>query len=100
MKNCEFFHINYRSLLYFPGKFDEVYAKLSNGASATKKFRVFKREQMPDRWHMKNSPRLSNLLYLLTEPGHIFWSEYFEEMLNQTSMFWPVPHRYSQLTID
>lgn len=46
---------------------------------------MFKKEQLLDRWHMKNTPRMNGLIYVLAKPGHAFWDDYFEELLKHTS---------------
>lgn len=70
---------------YFLDKYNEIYKNLTQGASATKKFKVYKKDQLLDRWYMKNTNRLTGLLYLLAEPGYAFWNEYFDEILAKTS---------------
>lgn len=72
-------------LLLFSDKFDEIYTNLSKEADTSKKFDVFKKNQLYDRWHMKNNTRLDNLIYLLAKPGYAFWDEYYEIILNGTS---------------
>jgi len=71
--------------LFFAGKFDEVYTNFTNGANISGKFNVYKKDQLPDRWHMKNTSRLTGILYLLARPGYAFWDDYFQEILKQTS---------------
>lgn len=70
-------------LLLFLDKFDEIYKNLSK--EADKNFDVFKKDQLYNRWHMKNNTRLNNLIYLLAKPGYAFWDEYYEIILNGTS---------------
>ncbi|VVC30894.1 Hypothetical protein CINCED_3A020487 [Cinara cedri] len=55
-----------------PGKFDEVYANFTKAAESGT-FNVYKQDQIPERWHFKNSPRLKGLIYLLAEPSYMFW---------------------------
>lgn len=67
--------------------FDEVYTNLSRGANSSGKFNVYKQNEIPDRWHLRNSPRLTGMIYLLAKPGYAFWDKYFESILSQTSEF-------------
>ncbi|XP_060854448.1 ectonucleotide pyrophosphatase/phosphodiesterase family member 5-like isoform X1 [Rhopalosiphum padi] len=66
-------------------KFDEIYTNLSKIANTTKTFSVFKKDQLLDRWHMKNNTRLNNIIYLLANPGYAFWDEYYELILSRTT---------------
>lgn len=72
-------------LLLFPGKYDEIYNKLKNASNTHGHFDVFKKEQLLDRWHMKNTARMDGLLYVLAKPGYAFWDDYYENLLNHTS---------------
>jgi len=72
-------------LLLFSDKFDEVYKNLSKAANTSRTFNVFKQDQLPDRWHMKNNTRLTGIIYLLAKPEYAFWDTYFEYILNETS---------------
>lgn len=67
------------------GKFDEVYKNLTKGAKDSGTFRVFKQDQLLDRWHMKNTPKLKGCIYLLAEPKYMFWDDYLESILNKSS---------------
>ncbi|XP_050055875.1 ectonucleotide pyrophosphatase/phosphodiesterase family member 5-like [Aphis gossypii] len=97
-------NMTYKSIITGPnafilpniGKFDEVYTNLSIGANTSKTFYVFKKHQLPDRWHMKNNPRLNGIIYLLAKPGYAFWYSYFQEILKQTTkeMFRVGTHGY------
>ncbi|XP_008182049.1 ectonucleotide pyrophosphatase/phosphodiesterase family member 5 isoform X2 [Acyrthosiphon pisum] len=68
-----------------PNKFDEVYKNLSKVANTSRTFNVFKQDQLPDRWHMKNNTRLTDIIYLLAKPQYAFWDTYFEFILNGTT---------------
>lgn len=72
-------------LLLFSDKFNEIYTNLSKEANTSRKFNVFKKNQLYERWHMKNNTRLNNLIYLLAQPEYAFWNEYYEIILNGTS---------------
>lgn len=73
------------NIILFLGKFDEVYANLSSGANTSKTFYVFKKKELPDRWHMKNNPRLNGIIYLLSKPSYAFWYSFYQKILDKTS---------------
>ncbi|KAL5243488.1 hypothetical protein ACI65C_010898 [Semiaphis heraclei] len=68
-----------------PNKFDEVYKNLSKVVNTSRTFNVFKQDELPDRWHMKNNTRLKNIIYLLAKPEYAFWNKYFELILSGTT---------------
>jgi len=72
-------------LLLFSDKFNEVYTNLSKAANTSRTFSVFKKDQLPDRWHMKNNTRLTDIIYLLAKPGYAFWETFYQIILNGTS---------------
>lgn len=72
-------------MLLFSDKFDEVYKNLSKVVNTSRTFNVFKQDELPDRWHMKNNTRLKNIIYLLAKPEYAFWNKYFELILSGTS---------------
>lgn len=73
--------------MLFLGKFDEVYNKLKSAAtSSSGKFDVYKKDQLPDRWHMKNNARLTGIIFLLAKTGYAFVQSTSEE----SSKFIPV----------
>ncbi|XP_060868387.1 ectonucleotide pyrophosphatase/phosphodiesterase family member 5-like [Metopolophium dirhodum] len=78
------------------GKFDEVYTNLSSGANTTKTFYVFQKKELPDRWHMKNNPRLNGIIYLLAKPSYAFWYSFYQKILDKTTkeMFRTGTHGY------
>jgi hypothetical protein len=69
------------------GQFDEVYKNLKNTAISLGTFDVYKKEEIPDRWHMKNTTRLTGIIYLLAKPGYEFWSDYIQRILDKSSEF-------------
>lgn len=71
--------------MIFPGKYDEVYTNLTKGAKSSLSFEVFKKEQLPERWHFKNTPRLDGILFLLAKPDFTFWTDSYENILEKTS---------------
>jgi len=73
------------NIISFSAKYDEVLTNLSSGANASKTFYVFQKYELPDRWHMKNNPRLNGIIYLLAKPSYAFWYSYFQKILNETS---------------
>ncbi|XP_025204851.1 ectonucleotide pyrophosphatase/phosphodiesterase family member 5-like [Melanaphis sacchari] len=97
-------NMTYKSIITGPnafilpnmGKFDEVFTNLSNGANISNTFYVFKKYQLPDRWHMKNNPRLNGIIYLLAKPGYAFWYSFYQTILDQTTkeMFKVGTHGY------
>ncbi|XP_025204876.1 ectonucleotide pyrophosphatase/phosphodiesterase family member 5-like [Melanaphis sacchari] len=68
-----------------PSKFDEVYEKLSKISNTSRTFDVFKKNQLYNRWHMKNNTRLNDIIYLLAKPKYAFWDEYYKDILNGTT---------------
>jgi len=66
-------------------KFDEIYTNLSKAANASNIFSVYKKDQLLDRWHIKNNTRLNDIIYLLANPGYAFWDKYYEQILNGTT---------------
>lgn len=46
---------------------------------------MYKKDQLPDRWRMKNTSRLTGILYLLAKPGYVFWDDFVKYILDQTS---------------
>ncbi|KAL4121158.1 hypothetical protein QTP88_013723 [Uroleucon formosanum] len=78
------------------GKFDEVYTNLSSGAYTSKTFYVFKKYELPDRWHMKNNARLNGIIYLLAKPSYAFWYSLYQTILDKTTkeMFRAGAHGY------
>lgn len=74
-------------IILFSGKFDEVFTNLSSGANTSKTFYVFQKYELPDRWHMKNNPRLDGIIYLLAKPSYAFWNSFFQKILDDTSKF-------------
>ncbi|XP_022180021.1 ectonucleotide pyrophosphatase/phosphodiesterase family member 5-like isoform X2 [Myzus persicae] len=68
-----------------PNKFDEIYKNLSIVANTSKIFGVYKKDELPDRWHMKNNSRLTDIIYLLAKPEYAFWDIYYEYILNGTT---------------
>lgn len=82
----------------FVGKFDEVYKNLKSTAISLGTFDVYKKDELPDRWHMKNTTRLTGIIYLLTKPSYVFWSDYVQNILNTTSEFIQLWYSYSYYT--
>lgn len=69
------------------GKYDEVYDSLKKGAEESGNFEVYKQDQLLDRWHMKNTPRLNGIIYLLAQPKFMFWDDYLQTILDKTSEY-------------
>lgn len=67
------------------GKFDEVYKNFVKEANISKTFDVYKKDQLPNRWYMKNTARLTGIIYLLAKSGYVFWDDYIQLILDQTS---------------
>lgn len=61
--------------------YDEVYNNLTRGALSSGTFDVYKKDELPERWHMKNTAVLDGIIYLLAKPGHAFWYDLFNEIL-------------------
>lgn len=49
------------------------------------RFNVYKKEEIPERWHMKNTSRMDGKIYLLAKPGYAFWNDFLSSVLKQTS---------------
>lgn len=71
--------------MIFPGKYYEVYTNLTKAATSTWSFEVFKKDQLPERWHIKNIPRLDGILCLLAKPGYAFSDGSYNYTLENTS---------------
>jgi len=65
------------------GKFNEVHAKLLNASKESNNFQVYKQEDIPERWHMKNNSRLYGIIYLLANNGYVFWGRHYEQLLSK-----------------
>lgn len=74
-------------VFFISGKFDDIYKNLVKEANTLKTFDVYKKDQLPNRWHMKNTPRLIGIIYLLAKSGYVFWDDYIKLILNQTSQY-------------
>ncbi|CAI6352086.1 unnamed protein product [Macrosiphum euphorbiae] len=68
-----------------PNNLTKFSKNLSKVANTSRTFNVFKQDQLPDRWHMKNNTRLTDVIYLLAKPEYAFWATYFEYILNETT---------------
>ncbi|XP_025420790.1 ectonucleotide pyrophosphatase/phosphodiesterase family member 5-like, partial [Sipha flava] len=67
-----------------PGKFEEIYQNLTRISNNLRTFSVYKKDELPVRWHMKNTSRLNGKLYILAKPGYAFWNNLFEYIQNST----------------
>lgn len=65
--------------------FDEVYHNLTEGAKKSGTFYVYKKDDIPERWHMKNTTVLDGMIYLLAKPGYAFWYDLFGTILKEKS---------------
>ncbi|XP_059170059.1 ectonucleotide pyrophosphatase/phosphodiesterase family member 5-like isoform X2 [Physella acuta] len=61
------------------GQLEKVYQGLKNGSESTKSFKVYKREEMPERFHYTNNVRISPLTAVA------------EDMYSFTSLLYPYP---------
>lgn len=73
--------------LFVSGKFEELYQNLTKISNNLRTFNVYKKDELPDRWHIKNTSRLNGKLYILAKPGYAFWYNLYEYILNSTSKF-------------
>lgn len=72
-------------MISFIAMYDEVYHNLTKGAKESGTFDVYKKDDLLDRWHMKNTTVLDGMIYLLAKPGYAFWYDLFETILEQKS---------------
>lgn len=71
--------------VFVSDKFDEIYKNLVKEANNLRTFDAYKRDQLLNRWHMKNTSRLAGIIYLLAKPGYVFWDDFIKSILVQTS---------------
>ncbi|XP_046738704.1 ectonucleotide pyrophosphatase/phosphodiesterase family member 5-like isoform X2 [Diprion similis] len=78
------------ALQIFPivGKLDTVYKQLVDAANKTGHFTVYKKEEIPDRYHFRKNPRVPPI-FIVAEIGYAFSDvyksiEYYEKMQNLT----------------
>lgn len=74
-----------KHMISFTAMFDEVYYNLTKGAKKAGTFDVYKKDELLDRWHMKNTTVLDGMIYLLAKPGHAFWYDLFGTILKKKS---------------
>lgn len=65
---------------------NDVYSKIKTKED---NFKIYKKEETPERWHYRDSERIGDLL-LVAKPGHIFTSKDNQLTTSMTSEFWGV----------
>ena len=78
-----------------PGRLDYIYNKLKN---AHPNMRIFRKEEMPEFWHIKRNNRTAPLL-LLPDPGWMI-NNTVQQMQYQKGEFFRGEHGYSNLVRD
>lgn len=77
--------------ILFIGKEELIYQKLKLGAEQTKTFKVYKREDIPKKYHYGNNTRVGPI-FVIAEVGYAFQNlydviEYYKEKFNITGIF-------------
>lgn len=73
------------------GKFDEVYDAL---AGAHPNLTVYKKEDIPERWHYKHSDRVQPIVAVADEGWHILQNKSDDFLCEYVIVFLPILHRF------
>ena len=72
------------------GKFDEVYEAL---AQAHPNLTVYKKEEVPERWHYKHNSRIQPILAVADDGWHILRNKSDDFLCEYVTVFLPILHR-------
>lgn len=80
-----------KRFLFFTGKEEEIYEKLKSAAEQTRKFKVYKRGDIPKRYHYGDNTRIGSI-FVIAELGYAFQNlydaiDYYKRKFNITGNF-------------
>lgn len=78
-------------MLFYAGKEDIIYQSLKQAAAKTMTFRVYKREEIPKKYHYGNNTRVGPI-FVIAEVGYAFQNlldtiEYYKKKFNITGIY-------------
>lgn len=102
LANC-YFSVSTFFLILYLGKEEIIYQKLKSAAEQTKTFKVYKREDIPKKYHYGNNTRVGPI-FVIAEIGYAFQNLYdaiesYKQKFNITGNFVTCPHIYCYIHI-
>lgn len=80
-----------RACTFSPGKLDAVYEAL---AHAHPNLTVYKKEEIPERWHYKYNDRIQPIIAVADEGWYILQNKSDEFLCEYVIVFLPILHRF------